>query len=135
MEKVAGRDPNTIKNRIEEKHRKLRGKGRVVILKGEIENYFKISVVADELKIPLQFIDQEKYDEDPKVALRHALELAMFNGVVGARRYEEKRHSQKIADRMSKEDILSMNQIMSIINTLLNLAGERLVVDATDNIA
>ncbi|QGG47629.1 ATP-dependent nuclease [Heliorestis convoluta] len=130
-----GRDPDRIKNRIEDKHRWLRGKERIRILDGELENYFVLEAVSNVLRIPIELIDPAEYDNDPKEAMAIARHRAEEAGKVGVRVYNEKRDSKKIAELMTKEDILVRDDIKEVIKMLIELSGEEFIDDSQDDVA
>jgi predicted ATP-dependent endonuclease of OLD family len=113
------RNPETIKRRLEEKYSFIKNKERIIILDGELENYYNIDIVANVLNIPKKYIDLEKYEEDPKEALEKAKTIAIKNEDKQVRAYNERRDSKKIASRMKKEDI--DDDIKDILNELVNL--------------
>lgn len=115
------RDPEKIKRRIEEKYSFVKNNDRIIILNGELENYYDLDVVSDVLNIPKKYIDLENYKEDPKEALEAAKTKAIQNNHKNVRAYNERRDSRRISRKMKKEDI--HDDIKEILNELIKLVS------------
>lgn len=121
-DKHKARDANQIKEYLEGKYPCIRTKQLIEVLSGELENFFDLSVVSEVLNIPLEFIDPEQYELDPKEALEQAKDMAMNAGFKNVRRYDEVKYSKKIAAKMSKEAIENQQEIYDIIERLVKMA-------------
>ena len=94
---------------------------RVIILKkGELENYFPITIIEDTYKMANGCIDQIEFEMDPKKAINTALQKSGFQRI-----YKERRDTEKIVQRMDKEDI--HEDIKDVIQRLVRASGGEII--------
>lgn len=109
----------TIKNNLEQNIDKtLKHTKRVIVLKGELENYYSLDKVSQVLKIDKKYIDTENYKIDPKKELEIAKQRAIDDGVNSCRKYNENKHSREISSRMTLEEINKFEEIVHIIDKI-----------------
>lgn len=109
----------TIKNNLEQNIDKtLKHTERVIVLKGELENYYSLDKVSQVLKIDKKYIDTESYKIDPKKELENAKQRAIEYGVNGCRKYNENKHSKEISSSMTLEEINKFKEIVYIIDKI-----------------
>jgi putative ATP-dependent endonuclease of the OLD family len=122
-----------IKAYLESKYPFLKKNNRIRLLKGEIENYFSLEAVSKALNIPIEYIDLNEYKVDPKKALWNAYEEAYSHGHTRAKKYNETRDSKKIAELMTIEEIIGKGEIISLIESLVTLAGGTIIKHIEQN--
>lgn len=98
--------------------RSLKYTNRVIVLEGELENYYSIDKVSEVLNIDKNYIDLESYKNDPKEELKKAKDKAIKEGYTRCRKYNENKDSSLISKLMTLEDISNFEEIVNIINKI-----------------
>lgn len=116
-----------VRNKIFKKHSYIKRTNRVVLLPGELENFFDLDAVSEVLCLPKEYIDTKRFRIDPKDELIRAARKARESGISQAKYYNEVRDAEKIASRMSRDEILQKREIRKIINRIVSMSGERII--------
>ncbi|WP_214630353.1 ATP-dependent nuclease [Paenibacillus agaridevorans] len=99
---------------------KLKSDCFIMLGKGELENYYCVDTLAQELNIPRHHINDTQYAIDPKEQLKIATQRAIEAGSKKARKYKETEHSKVIAEKMPIE--LIDKEIVDIVNELKTMS-------------